>query len=154
MLGTPQRPFTCEQVMFYSLANRPAFTTVMPLPHCAGLRGPCHSFMPTASLSLESEKVPTRANADGWVIRAFEAPLGAEVVGLDLAQPLAEADFARLHQAHLDHHVLVLRDQRITPAQQVAFSRRFGALQIHVLKDFQLAQSFFKLCARDPHLAC
>ena len=71
-------------------------------------------------------------------IRPFDAPLGAEVVGLDLAQPLDETDFTALHRAHLDHHVLVFRDQRITPAQQVAFSRRFGALQIHVLRQFQL----------------
>jgi taurine dioxygenase len=73
-----------------------------------------------------------------FAIKAFDAPLGAEVLGLDLSQPLDE-DFARLHRAHLDHHVLVFRDQHITPAQQVAFSRRFGPLQIHVLRQFQLA---------------
>lgn len=72
-------------------------------------------------------------------IRPFDAPLGAEVLGLDLDQPLAEADFARIHRAHLDHHVLVFRDQRITPRQQLDFSRRFGPLQIHVLGNFQLA---------------
>ncbi|QYG03699.1 MULTISPECIES: TauD/TfdA family dioxygenase [Massilia] len=66
------------------------------------------------------------------------APLGAEVVGLDLSRPLGAEDFSRLHRAHLDHHVLVFRDQHITPAQQVAFSRRFGQLQIHVLRNFQL----------------
>jgi len=66
------------------------------------------------------------------------APLGADVVGLDLARPLGVEDFQRLHRAHLDHHVLVFRDQHITPAQQVEFSRRFGALQIHVLRNFQL----------------
>lgn len=66
-------------------------------------------------------------------------PLGAEVLELDLAQPLNADDFARLHQAHLHHHVLVFRNQRITPRQQVDFSRRFGPLQIHVLKNFQLA---------------
>jgi taurine dioxygenase len=65
--------------------------------------------------------------------------LGAEVVGLELSRPLPEADFRRIHQAHLDHHVLVFRDQRISPAEQVEFSRRFGPLQIHVLKNFQLA---------------
>ena len=72
-------------------------------------------------------------------IRPFGDPLGAEVLGLDLSQPLSDAGFARLHRAHLDHHVLVFRDQRITPAQQIAFSRRFGPLQIHVLRQFQLA---------------
>ena len=66
------------------------------------------------------------------------APLGADVVGLDLARPLGVEDFQRLHRAHLDHHVLVFRDQHITPAQQVEFSRRLGALQIHVLRNFQL----------------
>jgi len=71
-------------------------------------------------------------------IRAFDAPLGAEVLGLDLSRPLSDSDFARLHRAHLDHHVLVFRDQRITPEQQVTFSRRFGPLQIHVLRQFQL----------------
>ena len=68
------------------------------------------------------------------------AALGAEVLGLDLSRPLGGDDFRRLHQAHLDHHVLVFRDQRITPAQQVEFSRRFGELQIHVLRQFQLPE--------------
>lgn len=71
-------------------------------------------------------------------IETFDAPLGAQVLGLDLAQPLSFGDFQRLHHAHLDHHVLVFRDQRITPQQQVDFSRRFGPLQIHVLRQFQL----------------
>jgi taurine dioxygenase len=72
-------------------------------------------------------------------IRPIDGPVGAEVVGLDLAKPLADADFARIHRAHLDHHVLVFRDQRITPQQQIDFSRRFGPLQIHVLHQFLLA---------------
>ncbi len=74
-----------------------------------------------------------------FAIKAFDAPLGAEVLGLDLSRPVSADDFARLHRAHLDHHVLVFRDQNITPRQQVAFSRRFGPLQIHVLRQFQLA---------------
>jgi len=68
------------------------------------------------------------------------APLGAEVTGLDLSRSLSSDDFRRLHRAHLDHHVLVFRDQHITPAQQVEFSRRFGELQIHVLRNFQLPE--------------
>jgi taurine dioxygenase len=75
----------------------------------------------------------------GFAINPFDASLGAEVVGLDLTRPLSAEDFAELHRAHLEHHVLVFRDQRITPSQQVAFSRLFGPLQIHVLRQFQLA---------------
>jgi taurine dioxygenase len=71
-------------------------------------------------------------------IRPFQAPLGAEVLGLDLNQPLSEPDFRRLHQAHLDHHVLVFRDQRITTEQHLGFSRRWGPLQRHVLHQFAL----------------
>lgn len=76
---------------------------------------------------------------DFSILPLENAALGAEIIGLDLGQPISDDDFARLHQAHLDHHLLVFRDQRITPAQQVAFSRRFGPLQIHVLRQFQLA---------------
>jgi taurine dioxygenase len=72
-------------------------------------------------------------------IRPFDAPVGAEVIGLDLGRPLGDDAFHRIHRAHLDHHVLVFRDQRITPQQQIDFSRRFGPLQIHVLHQFQLA---------------
>jgi taurine dioxygenase len=72
-------------------------------------------------------------------IRPLDAPLGAEVLGLDLSRPVEADDFARIHRAHLDHHLVVFRNQRITPAQQIAFSLRFGPLQIHVLRQFQLA---------------
>lgn len=72
-------------------------------------------------------------------ITPFEGALGAEITGLDLSQPLADDDFKRIHRAHLDHHVLVFRDQRITPEQHITFSRRFGPLQIHVLHQFQLS---------------
>jgi taurine dioxygenase len=83
--------------------------------------------------------LPQQAPAQTAQIRPFDAPLGAEVIGLDLREPVSPELFARLHHAHLAHHVLVFRDQRITPAQQIAFSRRFGPLQIHVLHQFGLA---------------
>ena len=68
----------------------------------------------------------------------FDAPVGAEIIGLDISRPLCESDFARIHRAHLDHHVLVFRDQRVSPDDHVEFSRRFGELEIHVLHQFQL----------------
>jgi len=62
----------------------------------------------------------------------------AEVVGLDLAQALDEATFAQVKQAHLEHGVLVFRDQRLTPEQHIAFSARFGPLQVHPMGQFNL----------------
>ena len=74
----------------------------------------------------------------GFVIRPLAAPLGAEVLDLNLRQPLSDEDFAQIRQAFADHHVLIFRKQNITPEQHIEFSRRFGPLQIHVLKQFQL----------------
>lgn len=73
-----------------------------------------------------------------FVVRPFAAPVGAEILGLDISKPINAEDFARIHRAHLDHHVLVFRDQQITPAEHIDFSRRFGPLEIHVLHQFQL----------------
>lgn len=78
------------------------------------------------------------AQPQTFEIRPFSGAVGAEIIGLDLAKPVNAEDFSLIHHAHLEHHVLVLRDQRISPEQQIAFSRRFGQLQIHVLKQFLL----------------
>ena len=92
-----------------------------------------------AAVLVETDAVTGGVASQNFEVRALPAAVGAEVLGLDLSRPISSADFARLHQAHLQHHVLVFRDQRITPQQQIDFSRRFGPLQIHVLKSFQLA---------------
>jgi taurine dioxygenase len=90
--------------------------------------------MPAASHASSAQ-----APGQQFDVRPFAEKVGAEIVGLDLSRPLNDADFARVHQAHLDYHVVVFRDQQITPQQQIDFSRRFGVLQIHVLKQFLLA---------------
>lgn len=78
------------------------------------------------------------APSQHFEVRPFPAPVGAEVVGLDISKPINTEDFTRLHKAHLDHHVLVFRNQQITPQEHIDFSRRFGPLEIHVLHQFQL----------------
>jgi taurine dioxygenase len=64
-------------------------------------------------------------------IRRLAGALGAEISGVDLAQDLPDATIAGIRQALLDHQVIFFRDQALTPAQQVAFGRRFGPLNIH-----------------------
>ena len=52
--------------------------------------------------------------------------LGAEISGLDLSRPLSEAILAALRRAWLEHLVIFFRDQDLSPAQFLAFGRRFG----------------------------
>lgn len=60
----------------------------------------------------------------------------AEITGIDLSQPLDQATFAAIRDAWHDHSILVFRDQELTEAQQIAFTRRFGALYGHLLSQF------------------
>ncbi|WAB93271.1 taurine dioxygenase [Pseudomonas citronellolis] len=57
--------------------------------------------------------------------------LGAVVSGIDLRQPLDDAQQQAIEQALLTHQVLFFRDQPLTPSQQAAFAARFGDLHIH-----------------------
>lgn len=54
--------------------------------------------------------------------------LGAEVAGLDLSQELTPQQEKELKHAFLTHHVLVFRDQDITPEQHKRFAALFGEL--------------------------
>src|SRR5438270_12975931 len=70
-------------------------------------------------------------------IRALSAVMGAEVLGVDLSSPLDRNHFERILEALHRHLLLVFPGQRIDEAQQVAFSRRFGELQVHVLDQYR-----------------
>ena len=64
--------------------------------------------------------------------------LGAEISGVDLSKPLDDETFAQIHKAFFDNEVVVFRNQKITPAQQIDFTRRFGTLEVHVRKESRL----------------
>ncbi len=59
-------------------------------------------------------------------------PLGAEVMGLDLREPLSAEGVTRLRQALLEHQVLLFRDQHPSEEDQVRFTRYFGEPVPHV----------------------
>lgn len=56
---------------------------------------------------------------------------GAEVHGIDLAQPFDDPLVEVLGAALAEHCVLFFRDQKMTPQQQKGFGSRFGKLHIH-----------------------
>ena len=68
------------------------------------------------------------------------APLGplfgVETDAVDLSRPLAAAQFAEIEQAFYAHQVLALRGQQLTAAQFLAFARRLGPPQPHVIDQF------------------
>ncbi len=64
------------------------------------------------------------------------ADIGAEIVGIDLSRPLDGATFTAVRDVFFKYSVVLFRDQSITEQQQIDFSRRFGELEIHVLKQF------------------
>ena len=63
-------------------------------------------------------------------VRKFNAPLGAEVLGIDLRRPVSDTDFAHISSAFAVNGVLVFRNQVLSEQQHIDFSRRFGELEV------------------------
>jgi taurine dioxygenase len=61
-------------------------------------------------------------------IRRLSYALAAEVVDVQVATPLSERTYEPLHQALLEHCVLLFRGHPFTRDQHIAFSRWFGEL--------------------------
>jgi alpha-ketoglutarate-dependent taurine dioxygenase len=55
--------------------------------------------------------------------------LGALIKGVDLSQPLSNTEIEEIKQVWYQYHVLVFRDQVITPEQQTNFAQYFGELE-------------------------
>ena len=64
-------------------------------------------------------------------VKKLAYALGAEITGVDLTRPLDDATIQAIRAAWLEHLVLLIRHQDITPEQHIAFSRRFGDLEVH-----------------------
>jgi taurine dioxygenase len=71
------------------------------------------------------------------IVNKLGPVMGAGVAGVDLSRPLDEDLFRKVREAFHRHLLLVFPDQHINEAQQIAFSRRFGELQVHVLDQYR-----------------
>jgi taurine dioxygenase len=74
------------------------------------------------------------AAAAPFQVRRLGASLGAEILGVDLKAPMDDDAFAAFEAALVEHKVLAVRDQFLTTEQHVAFSRRFGELEVHPMR--------------------
>ena len=64
--------------------------------------------------------------ADKLDLKKLDAPLGAEINGLDLTKMLSTDTVDAVLQAWYDNQVLVFRDQELTPQQLVDFTAQLG----------------------------
>ncbi len=69
-----------------------------------------------------------------WTQRRLSGSIGVELSGLDV-RALDDDEFTRFRDALVEHHVIVVRDQVLSPAEQIAFGRRFGELDTHPFVD-------------------
>ena len=63
-------------------------------------------------------------------VQRLAAPLGAVIEGADV-RTMDAGTWEEVNRLFLEHHVLVFRDQHLTPEQQMAFARRWGELVRH-----------------------
>src|SRR6478752_968530 len=61
-------------------------------------------------------------------IRNLDAPLGAEVSGIDLSKPVALGDVETIEDVWRERLVVVFHGQKLSDPQLLAFSRNFGEL--------------------------
>ena len=71
------------------------------------------------------------------VVTKSGAACGAEIA-CDLALDINEATFREIEAAFHDNIVVVFRRQNLSNEQQIEFSRRFGELEIHIIKKYLL----------------
>jgi len=74
----------------------------------------------------------------GLNIRKLTGHFGAEILDIDLSEPMSDATFAAVSTAFDENSLILFRGQSLTPAQHIAFSSRWGELEHHVLQEYTL----------------
>jgi taurine dioxygenase len=88
-----------------------------------------------------------------FTVRALTPSLGAEISGITLDADMDEEIFRAVYRAFLRFQVLLFPPQDLPPARQVAFGRRFGELQIHVMNQYHADghPELYRLSNLDSH---
>lgn len=78
---------------------------------------------------------PMQSTCADFDITPLSELMAAEVIGLDLSHPLSSQIRDAIHQAFLDHQLLVFRNQELSKEQQIAFTEQFGTLERHTARN-------------------
>jgi taurine dioxygenase len=73
-------------------------------------------------------------------VRKADACMGADITGVDLSQALSDAAFEEIRDALHRYHVLAIRRQDFRPASFLAFAKRFGPPEPHLLDQYHHPQ--------------
>jgi taurine dioxygenase len=86
-------------------------------------------------------------------VRPLTPTFGAEIVGVNLAEGLDDAEFRAIYDAFLRHQVLLFSVQELPPGRQVEFARHFGEVQIHVMDQYHADgyPELYRLSNLDEH---
>jgi taurine dioxygenase len=78
------------------------------------------------------------ATTQAWPfdLRLLTPKLGAEISGIRLADGISDELFRAIYEAFLRYQVLLFSPQDVPSATQVAFGRRFGEVQIHIMAQY------------------
>ena len=66
------------------------------------------------------------------VIKQLHKDFVGEVSGLDLSKPLSSDAVEQIEQGMDKFGVLIFHDQDITDDQQIAYTKNFGELELHI----------------------
>ena len=94
----------------------------------------------------------TAAATAALATRPLTPKLGAELPGVALGDDMGDELFGAIYDAFLRYQVLLFPAQDVPPGRQVAFARRFGEVQIHVMSQYH-ADGFpelYRLSNLDP----
>jgi taurine dioxygenase len=61
-------------------------------------------------------------------VKNLDAPLGAEISGIDLSRPITSSDLETIENVWRERLVVVFHDQELSDPQLIAFSNNFGQL--------------------------
>lgn len=84
-------------------------------------------------------------------ITPLQPSLGAEISGIDLANPLAPDAQEALWAALLAYRVLFFREQDITREQHIALGEQFGELEVHPVYSLPDYPKILPLIASETH---